>query len=139
MKLRRRKSAHIFNKKVANPMSLPHFSLWTEAASLVFVSGQLPFDATGRISETGVSGQTTQVLRNLEAVVAKAGLKLSDVVKTTVWLRSQSDFVAFNESYANYFGEIRPARSTVICALAHPDALVEIEAIVQRSTSQAII
>jgi 2-iminobutanoate/2-iminopropanoate deaminase len=120
-------------------MSLPHFSLWTEAASLVFVSGQLPFDATGRISETGVSGQTTQVLRNLEAVVAKAGLKLSDVVKTTVWLRSQSDFVAFNESYANYFGDIRPSRSTVICALAHPDALVEIEAIVQRSTSQAII
>jgi 2-iminobutanoate/2-iminopropanoate deaminase len=120
-------------------MSLPHFSLWTEAASLVFISGQLPVDATGRISETGVSGQTTQVLRNLEAVVAKAGLRLRDVVKTTVWLRSQSDFVAFNESYANYFGDIRPSRSTVICALAHPDALVEIEAIVQRSTSQAII
>jgi 2-iminobutanoate/2-iminopropanoate deaminase len=120
-------------------MSLPHFSLWTEASSLVFISGQLPFDATGRIPETGVSGQTTQVLRNLEAVVAKAGLKLSDVVKTTVWLRSQSDFVAFNESYANYFGDIRPSRSTVICALAHPDALVEIEAIVQRTTSQAII
>jgi 2-iminobutanoate/2-iminopropanoate deaminase len=120
-------------------MALPHLSPWTEAASLVFISGQLPFDAAGRIPETGVAGQTTQVLRNLEAVVAKAGLKLSDVVKTTVWLRSQSDFSAFNESYTNYFGDIRPSRSTVICALAHPDALVEIEAIVHRSNSQGVV
>ena len=90
-------------------MPLPHFSLWTEAASLVFISGQLAFDATGRIPETEVFGQTTQVLRNLEAVAAKAGLKLSDVVKTTIWLRSQSDFAAFNESYANYHLCARPS------------------------------
>ena len=113
----------------------PHYSPWTEVASLVFISGQLPFDASGHILETEVSGQTTQVLRNIEAVMAKAGLKLSDVVKTTVWLRSRSDFAAFNESYASFFGEIRPSRSTVICALAHPDALVEIEAIAHRSNS----
>jgi 2-iminobutanoate/2-iminopropanoate deaminase len=120
-------------------MPLPHLAHWTEAASLVFISGQLAFDAAGRISETEISGQTTQVLRNLEAVVAKAGLKLSDVVKTTIWLRSQSDFAVFNESYANYFGEIRPSRSTVICALVHPDALVEIEAVALRSNSQALV
>jgi 2-iminobutanoate/2-iminopropanoate deaminase len=120
-------------------MSSPHFSAWIEAASLVFISGQLPFDSTGRIAETEVSGQTTQALRNLEAVVAKAGLKLSDVVKTTVWLRNRSDFSAFNECYANFFGEIRPSRSTVICALVHPDALVEIEAIVHRSNLRAAV
>jgi 2-iminobutanoate/2-iminopropanoate deaminase len=120
-------------------MPLPHLSLWTEAASLAFVSGQLPFDATGHIVGTEVFAQTTQALRNLEAAIEKAGLKLCDVVKTTVWLRNQSDFAAFNESYANYFGEIRPARSTVICGLAHPDALVEIEAILQRSNSGSSI
>lgn len=118
-------------------MPSPHFSAWTEAASLVFVSGQLSFDAAGRIVGSDVSAQTTQVLRNLEAVIEKAGLKLRDVVKTTVWLRNQSDFAAFNESYAHYFGELRPSRSTLICGLALPDALVEIEAIVHRSNSRS--
>lgn len=113
-------------------MPSPHFSPWIDAASLVFVSGQLAFDATGRIVGSDVSGQTTQVLRNLESVIEKAGLKLANVIKTTVWLRNQSDFASFNESYANYFGEIRPARSTVVSALVHPDALVEIEAIARR-------
>jgi 2-iminobutanoate/2-iminopropanoate deaminase len=113
-------------------MSPPHFSLWTEAESLVFVSGQLSFDATGRIVGSEVSDQTMQVLRNLESVIEKAGLRLSDIIKTTVWLRNQADFASFNEAYADYFGEIRPARSTVVSALVHPDALVEIEAIARR-------
>ena len=117
-------------------MPTPHFSLWTEAGSLVFVSGQLAFDAAGRIVGPAVSAQTTQALRNLESVVEKAGIKLADVVKTTVWLRNQADFASFNESYAAYFGEVRPARSTVVSGLVHPDALVEIEAIAQRRSTR---
>jgi 2-iminobutanoate/2-iminopropanoate deaminase len=61
-----------------------------------------------------------------------AGLGLQDIVKTTVWLRREADFAAFNDSYARFFGQIRPARSTVISALVHPAALVEIEAIASR-------
>ncbi len=110
-------------------MSPPHLSPWTEAASLVFISGQLPFDASGQIPHTDVAQQTTQALQNLEAVLSKAGLRLHDIVKTTIWLRRDTDFGAFNESYARFFGEIRPARSTVVSALVHPAALVEIEAI----------
>ncbi|HEY2678366.1 MAG TPA: RidA family protein [Steroidobacteraceae bacterium] len=113
-------------------MPSPHLSQWKEAPPLIFISGQLAFDPNGRISHPHVAEQTTQVLRNLEAIVAKAGLKLQDIIKTTVWLRHEADFAAFNESYANYFGAVRPARSTVICALAHPDAVVEIEAIAYR-------
>jgi 2-iminobutanoate/2-iminopropanoate deaminase len=116
-------------------MSAPHFSLSTEAAPLVFLSGQLAFDATGRIVDSEVSGQTKQALRNIESVLDKAGLKLADVVKMTVWLRNQADFASFNEAYAGYFGELRPARSTVVSALVHPDALVEIEAIARRPSS----
>jgi|HubBroStandDraft_5_1064220.scaffolds.fasta_scaffold417388_1 2-iminobutanoate/2-iminopropanoate deaminase len=118
-------------------MPIPHFSLWTEAAPVVFLSGQLAFDATGRIVDAEVSGQTKQALRNIELVLEKAGLKLADVVKTTVWLRNQTDFAAFNEAYASYLGELRPARSTVVSALVHPDALVEIEAIARRPSSQS--
>jgi 2-iminobutanoate/2-iminopropanoate deaminase len=113
-------------------MSPPHLSPWTEAASLVFVSGQLPFDSSGQIPHTDVAQQTTQALQNLQAVVSNDGLRLHDIVKTTIWLRRETDFGAFNESYARFFGEIRPARSTVVSALVHPAALVEIEAIARR-------
>jgi 2-iminobutanoate/2-iminopropanoate deaminase len=113
-------------------MSPPHLSAWTEAASLVFISGQLPFDSSGQIPHTDVTQQTTQALQNLETIVSKAGLRLHDIVKTTIWLRRDSDFAAFNDSYARFFGEIRPARSTVVSPLVHPAALVEIEAIARR-------
>jgi 2-iminobutanoate/2-iminopropanoate deaminase len=109
-------------------MQAPHLSPWTEASPLIFVSGQLPFDASGQISAEDIGSQTTQALRNLEAVLTRASLSLRDVVKTTVWLRNATDFSQFDASYAKYFGEVKPARSTVVSALVHPKALVEIEA-----------
>lgn len=113
-------------------MTRPHLSQWTDADSLVFVSGQLPFDADRRISATEISAQTRQTVRNLESVLREAGLGLADVIKTTVWLAKAADFAAFNESYAAAFGEARPARSTVVCSLVLPEALIEIEAIARR-------
>jgi 2-iminobutanoate/2-iminopropanoate deaminase len=109
-------------------MQAPHFSPWKEAAPLIFISGQLAFDSNGQISVHDIAGQTQQALRNLETVLKSAALELRDVVKTTVWLRDAADFPAFNEAYAKFFGETKPARSTVVCALVHPKALVEIEA-----------
>jgi 2-iminobutanoate/2-iminopropanoate deaminase len=109
----------------------PHFSPTFEAGSLLFVSGQLPFDAQGLISGE-VEVQTLQCLRNLENLLAGCGLSRTDVVKATVWLRREQDFPGFNATYAEFFGTHRPARSTVICMLARPEALVEIEAIAMR-------
>lgn len=109
-------------------MRAPHLSPWKEASPLIFISGQLPFDSTGQISVEDIAGQTLQALRNLEAVLKSAALELHDVVKTTVWLRNPADFPLFNESYSKYFGDIRPARSTVVSALVHPKALIEVEA-----------
>ena len=105
-----------------------HFTRTVEAGGFVFVSGQLGFEANGAMAE-GVSRQTVCCLDNMAAALAERGLHLTDVVKTTVWLRTDADFTAFNETYAEVFGNHKPARSTVVSAPARPDALIEIEAV----------
>ena len=113
-------------------MTPPHLSSYTEAGPLIYLSGQLPFDRNGRLSESGIAEQTTQVLENIEQVLTQLGLNRRNVVKTTVWLKPKVDFVAFNERYANFFGPHRPARSTVYSDLMLPAALIEIDAIAIR-------
>ena len=92
-----------------------------EAGSLVFVSGQVPLDpATGALVEGDIQAQAEQVLKNVGAILAEAGLGYDDVVKTTVLLADIADFAAVNEVYARYFtGETLPARA----ALAWPPCL----------------
>lgn len=114
-------------------MTPPHLAPFTEAGGLVFLSGQLAFGAGGQFVEGDITRQTEQVLANITAVLGATGLTLADVVKSTVWLTQTTDFPAFNETYARIFGALKPARSTVICALAHPLAAVEIEVIARRS------
>ena len=79
------------------------------AGSLVFVSGQVPLDpATGALVEGDIQAQAEQVLKNVGAILAEAGLGYDDVVKTTVLLADIADFAAVNEVYARYFtGETR--------------------------------
>ncbi len=113
-------------------MTPPHLAPYTEAAGLVFLSGTLAIGPDGTISATGIAPQTEQVLANIKTVLESAGLSLADVVKTSVWLTQAADFPGFNETYAKVFGGLRPARSTVISGLAHPLALVEIEAVARR-------
>jgi len=74
-----------------------------------------------------VAQQTERVLENLKAILTHAGLTLSHVVKTTVFLKDMNDFAAMNEVYAKYFSVAAPARSTVQAAGLPKDALVEIE------------
>lgn len=113
-------------------MKPPHLSLYVEAGSFVYLSGQLAFDRHGRISEPGVGEQTTQVLENIESILAGLGLNRRNIIKTTVWLKPKADFAIFNERYATFFGPHCPARSTVYSDLALPAAAVEIEAIASR-------
>ncbi|MET0504531.1 MAG: RidA family protein [Luteibacter sp.] len=113
-------------------MAAPHLSAFVDTGSLVFLSGQIAFDPDGSI-RGDAAAQTRRCLERIEAVLHEAGLTLAHVVKCTIWLRHESDFAAFNEAYALHFGAHRPARSTVISGLAIPEALVEIEAIAQRS------
>ena len=110
----------------------PHFSAAVEFHPFVFVSGQLGFDDSGRITGD-VEAQTTRTIERIARTLGDAGLGLADVVKTTIWLTRASDFEAFDRAYARSFGDHRPARSTIIAGLVLPGALVEIEALAGRS------
>jgi len=95
----------------------------------VYVSGQVPVDAHGRVVGDDVAGQTAQVLANLEEQLAAAGATKADVVKTLVILTHvKRDFVAMNNVYAAFFPDPKPTRSTIGAELAI-DVLVEIEAV----------
>ncbi len=95
----------------------------------VYVSGQVPVDAQGRVVGEDVAGQTAQVLANLEQQLAAAGAGKADVVKTLVILANvKRDFAAMNTVYAAFFPDPKPTRSTLGAELAI-DVLVEIEAV----------
>ncbi len=76
--------------------------------------------------------QTAQVLDNLKAVLAAAGLSLKHVVKTTVFLADMADFTKMNRVYSEFFLEKPPARSTIQVAALPKGAAVEIEAVALR-------
>lgn len=112
------------------PRAIGPYSQAVRAGDLVFASGQIPIDpATGEFVAGGIAEQTEQVLHNLTAVLAAAGLGLNQVVKTTVFLADMDDFTAMNEVYGRFFGAEPPARATVQAARLPRDAKVEIEAI----------
>ena len=98
------------------------------AGDFVFVSGQVPVGKDGKIVEGSVGQQTTKVLDNVAAALALADCQMSDVVKTTVWLKRAEDFAEFNAAYAPFFPKDPPARSTAESRLMI-DILVEIEAV----------
>jgi len=102
------------------------------SGDLVFVSGQIPLDAAGKIVGYTPKDQTRKSLDNLRLTLTAAGLGLENVVKTTIFLQDMDDFGAVNEVYAEYFSEPYPARSTIQVARLPRDVRVEIEAIAVR-------
>lgn len=115
------------------PSAIGPYSHGVWAGELLFLSGQTPIDpATGALAEGGVTEQTEQVFRNLEAVITDAGLSMDDVVKTTVFLTSMADFPEMNAVYGQHFDSPFPARSTVAVAALPLGARVEIELIALR-------
>ncbi len=112
------------------PEAIGPYSQAIIVGNLVFTAGQTPLDpATMKLVEGDVAAQTARALDNIRAVLEAAGTSLDNVVKTTVFLKDMNDFPAMNEVYARYFGDHRPARSTVEVARLPMDARVEIEAI----------
>ena len=111
----------------------PYSQAIDSGAGLVFLSGQLPIDpSTGAFPEGGIREQTRQSLLNAKAILEAAGLGLSRVVKTTVFLADMGDFGAMNEVYAKFFKAPFPARSAVAVKTLPKGALVEIECIAAR-------
>jgi len=100
------------------------------AGDFIFVSGQGPVDpVTDRMSYGDIQHETRITLKNVERILMAAGASCQDVVKCSVFLRSGDDFKAMNEVYKEFFGEQRPARTTVAVAFADPTMKVEIDCI----------
>lgn len=111
------------------PAALGPYSQAIEAGGWLFTAGQIGLDPeSGELAET-IESQTTRALENIRAVLEAAGAEMTDIVKTTVFLRDMADFTAFNAVYAEMVGDPPPARSTVEVAALPKGALVEIDAL----------
>jgi len=101
-----------------------------DAGKMIFCSGQVPLvPATMEFNSQDVVEQTHQVMKNLEAVLAAAGAKFENVVRTTIFLTNLGDFAKVNEAYGKYFPANPPARATVQVAALPKGAQVEIDCI----------
>ena len=117
----------------AAPGAVGPYSQGILSGDLLYTAGQIPLDPkTGKLIEGDIGVQTAQVLRNLEAILAAAGMGWSNVIKTTVFLADMGDFKAMNEIYATVFTSDPPARSTVQAAGLPLGARIEIELIARQ-------
>ena len=112
------------------PAAIGPYSQAVKVGNMVFVSGQIPLDPeTGQLVAGGIEEQTRRVLLNLQAILEAAGLGLNEVVRTTVFLADLADFPKMNQVYAEFFGNVPPARTTVQAAALPRGALIEMDAI----------
>lgn len=115
------------------PGALGPYSQAVEIDQLVYTSGQLGIDpATGELAQ-GVEGQTRASLENIKAILAEAGLEMSSIIKTLVFIKDMNDFGTVNKIYGEYInGPVLPARSCVEVAALPKGGLVEIEVIAKK-------
>ena len=120
-------------KKMINaqhaPAAVGPYCHAVQAGDFVFTSGQIGPNPENQELVEGIEAQTKQVLENLTEVLKAAGLDMSDVIKTTVFLDDVNDFAVVNGIYETYFGDSKPARSCVEVAALPKGALIEIEVI----------
>lgn len=112
------------------PQAIGPYAQAVQHGHIIYTSGQIPLSKDGVLAGSDIKTQTEQVMRNLEAILAKAGTGFNQIVKTTCFLSDMNNFAAFNEIYAKRFDRgYFPARSCVEVARLPKDVLIEIEAI----------
>lgn len=117
-------------KTTKAPAAIGPYNQAIQVGNLVYTSGQIPIDpATGNFVEGGIKEQTRQSLLNVKAILEEAGLTMSDVIKTTVFMADMNDFSDMNAVYSEFFPEPYPARSAVALKTLPKGALVEIEVV----------
>jgi len=127
--------ASLIRKAVESPQAPKAIGPYSQAirapaATLLFLSGQLPIDpATGQFVQGDIAAQTDRAMLSLKAVLESAGASLDDVVKTTIFLADLADFAKVNDAYAKHFHNAPPARATVQVAALPRGARVEIDGI----------
>ena len=123
---------HVISTDAA-PAAVGAYSQATMTDDLVYTAGQLPMTADGELlTDRTVAEQTTQCLRNIEAILSAADLPMTAVMKTTVFLADIQTFDEFNAAYGAFFEEEPPARSAVEVGAVPKGAAVEIEAVAAR-------
>lgn len=111
------------------PAAIGPYSQAMVVGDMVFTSGQIAINpASGEVEATDITGQTEQIMKNLEAVLAAAGSGMEKAVKTTCFLADMGDFAVFNEIYGKYFTS-KPARSCVAVKTLPKNVLAEVEVI----------
>ena len=106
------------------------YSPAVRAGDFIFVSGQVPVDpATQQLIVADIATETRQVLNNIKQLLEACGASMADVVKCGVFLGEAGDFAVMNAVYAEFFGDAKPARATVVTGFAVANIRVEIEAI----------
>jgi len=111
------------------PRAIGPYSQAVAVGGMIYTSGQIALTPEGKMRENDITAQTEQVMRNLSAVLEAAGSSLQKVVKTTIFLADMEDFATVNAIYEKWFGDHKPARSTVAVKTLPKNALVEIECI----------
>lgn len=110
-------------------MAVLPFSKFTKKGNLIFTSGQVHLTPEGKLLEGTIEEQTKQVMENLRAVLAEAGVTFKNVIKTTIYVTDMAEYGKVNEVYANYFSEPYPAREAVCVKELPLGAKIEISMI----------
>ncbi|MDR2169520.1 MAG: RidA family protein [Planctomycetaceae bacterium] len=117
---------------VEAPAAIGPYSQGVITGNILFTAGQIPLDPkTMKLVEGSIEIQTTQVLKNLDAILKAAGSSWKQVIKTTVFLADLADFAQMNKTYSDYLNGAKPARSTVQVAALPLGAKVEIELVAE--------
>ncbi len=114
------------------PAAIGPYSQGIESHGLVFFSGQIALTPEGNFVEGGIQPQTQQVLNNISALLQAANLEKNQVVKSTIFLTDINDFQLVNTLYGEFFGDHKPARSTIEVSQLPKGAVVEIEIVAAR-------
>lgn len=112
------------------PKAIGPYSQAVVSSGIIYCSGQIPINPdTGYLVLGGIEAQTTQVIDNLEGILAECCANLSNILKVTVYMKDLADFSSMNRIYKSMFGESMPARSTVEVSALPLGAAIKIECI----------
>ncbi len=122
------------------PQAIGPYSQAVRFNNLIFVSGQIPIKPeTGKILKGNIKEQTRLILKNLSTILAAGGSSLDNVLRTTIFLTDLENYPVVNKTYAQYFNDLPPARSTVQVAKLPMDAQIEIDAIACINTEENLL
>ncbi|MCY0887837.1 MAG: RidA family protein [Alicyclobacillaceae bacterium] len=118
------------------PAAIGPYAQAVAVGPFLYTSGQIPLSPDGTFMQGDIATETKQVLENLDAILKEAGYGRNEVVKTTIFMTNLAHFAEVNEFYAEFFGDHRPARSTVQVAALPRGAQIEIEVMAYHAVNE---